>query len=179
MPDSPMFCAALLLALAAASILALLLGALLAAWLAMARFAARRAVLVVLGAPVAIPPGLAVALLAPHWLADDRLTAAVMLAAWAILAAPLALLLSHGPLAAAWAQLGRGLQSTGASRWQALGPLLASRRRALVVAWLAVLARGLGELALLPVAVAPLVPLAGAAVVALVAVWVSKKGVLS
>ena len=165
MPDSPMFCAALLLALAAASILALLLGALLAAWLAMARFAARRAVLVVLGAPVAIPPGLAVALLAPHWLADDRLTAAVMLAAWAI-------------LAAAWAQLGRGLQSTGASRWQALGPLLASRRRALVVAWLAVLARGLGELALLPVAVAPLVPLAGAAVVALVAVWVSKKGVL-
>ncbi len=181
MPDNLIFLAALLLALASATILALLLGALLAAWLAMARFAARRAVLVVLGALVAVPPGLAVALLAYHRVADDRLTAAAMLAAWAITAAPLALLLAHGPLAAGWARLGRGLQSAGASRWQALGPLLASQRRALAVAGLAVLARGLGELAaalalgLLPVPVAPLLPLGLAVVLGSVAVWLKAR----
>jgi tungstate transport system permease protein len=181
MPDSVVFCVAMLLALTAASILALVLGALLAAWLAMARFAARRALLVVLGALAAVPPGLAVALLAGHWAADDRLAAAAMLAAWAMLAAPLALLLTHGSLAAGWARHGRGLQSAGASRWQALGPLLASQRRALAVAWLAVLARGLGELAvalalgLLPVAVTPLLPLGLAVVLGGIAVWLKAR----
>jgi tungstate transport system permease protein len=173
MPDSLGIC----LLLIAASLLALVLGAGLAAWLAMARFAGRRVVLAVLGAGAAVPPGLALVLMAGR-------PAGLMLAAWVALAAPLALLLVHGPLAAGWARHGRGLQSAGVSRWQALRPLLTGQRRALAVAWLAVLARGLGEaaaalaLGLLPAVVPLVVPLGGAVVLGGVAVWVSKKAVL-
>lgn len=183
MPDSVVFCVAVLLALAAASLLALVLGAMLAAWLAMARFAARRALLMVLGALAAVPPGLAVAVLGPHWTTDERLAGATVLVAWAMLAAPLALLLIHGPLAASWARYGRALQSAGASRWQALGPLLVSQRRILAVAWLAMLARGLGELAAalalgwLPIPLAPLLPLGLAVVLGGVAVWLKARAV--
>ena len=135
-----------------ATLLAGSLGIALAALLALTRFPRRRALIVTLNALLGLPPvvvGLVLYLLLSHAGPFGGLgllfTPAAMVMAQTLLAFPIVAALAHRVLDAAWAIYGHDLQACGASRWQALGPLLAMSRRPLATALLAGFGRTVSE----------------------------------
>src|ERR1019366_2903376 len=124
----------------------------LAAVLALARFPGRRALVVAVNALLGLPPvvvGLAMYLLlsnaGPLGFLGLLFTPAAMVLAQAILATPIVAALAHRVLEARWAEFGRALQASGASRLQALPHLLAMSRRPLTTAVLAGFGRTISE----------------------------------
>ena len=128
------------------------LGIALAAALALTRFPLRGTLIVTLNALLGLPPvvvGLVLYLLlsyaGPLGGLGLLFTPAAMVLAQTLLAFPIVAALAHRVLDAAWATYGHDLQACGASRWQALGPLLAMSRRPLATALLAGFGRTVSE----------------------------------
>ncbi|MBN8891596.1 MAG: ABC transporter permease [Rhodospirillales bacterium 70-18] len=135
-----------------AALVAAVLGLGLAALLALTRFPGRRVLVVAVNALLGLPPvvvGLLLYLLLSHGGPLGGLgllfTPGAMVAAQAILATPIVAALAHRVLEADWVEYGRALQASGASRWQALWPLLGMGRRALATAVLAGFGRTVSE----------------------------------
>jgi tungstate transport system permease protein len=135
-----------------AAVLASVAGIPLAALLALTRFPGRRALVVAVNALLGLPPvvvGLAMYLLLSHagplGFLGLLFTPAAMVLAQAILATPIVAALAHRVLEARWAEYGRALQASGASRLQALPHLLAMSRRPLTTAVLAGFGRTISE----------------------------------
>src|SRR3954465_14602743 len=120
-----------LTATAAAALLGLPLGTLLAVW----RFPGRRAVIVLVNALLGLPPavvGLALYLLlsrsGPLGVFELLFTPAAMIIAQALLALPIVTGLSPRAIEELWAAYGDALTDLGASRWRAVPALLAMGR---------------------------------------------------
>jgi tungstate transport system permease protein len=137
----------------AATALATGVGLPLAAWLALARFPGRRALVLAANLLVGVPP--VVVGLALYWLLSGpgppgRLgllfTPAAMVLAEAALATPIVLSLAERALAARWSAYGRAYLACGAGRLRALPNLLAMSRRSLAIAVLLGFGRIVSEL---------------------------------
>ncbi len=150
-PFLPIIAFSLLVSLAA-TVLASLVGIPLAAMLALTRFPGRRALVVAVNALLGLPPvvvGLVIYVVlqrtGPLGSLGLLFTPAAMVVAQAILATPIVAALAHRILEARWAEFGRAMQASGASRIQALPHLLAMSRRPLTTAVLAGFGRCVSE----------------------------------
>jgi tungstate transport system permease protein len=124
----------------------------LAALLALVRFPGRGVLVVAVNALLGLPPvvvGLAMYLLlsnqGPLGSLGLLFTPGAMVLAQAILATPIVAALAHRILEVRWAEYGRALQASGASRVRALPHLLAMSRRSLATAVLAGFGRTVSE----------------------------------
>ncbi|HEV8680553.1 MAG TPA: ABC transporter permease [Stellaceae bacterium] len=135
-------------ATAAAAMLGLPCGAMLAIW----RFPGRRTLIVVVNALLGLPPavvGLALYLMLSHsgplgWL-GLLFTPAAMVVAQAILAFPIVTALTHRAAEDLWAEYGDALMDLGASKWRAVPVLIAMGRLNMLTAVLAGFGRTVSE----------------------------------
>lgn len=135
-------------ATAAASVLGLPLGTLLAIY----RFPGKRAVVVLINALLGLPPavvGLALYLLlsrsGPLGSFGLLFTPEAMVIAQTVLALPIVTALAHRAAEGLWAGFGEPLMDLGASRWRAVAALLAMGRLSMLTAVLAGLGRTTSE----------------------------------
>lgn len=135
-------------ATAAAAVIGLPLGTLLAIY----RFPGKRAVVVVINALLGLPPavvGLALYLLlsrsGPLGSFGLLFTPAAMVIAQTVLALPIVTALAHRTAEGLWAGFGEPLMDLGANRWRAVAALLAMGRLSMLTAVLAGLGRTTSE----------------------------------
>ena len=135
-------------ATAAAALLGLPLGALLAVW----RFPGRRALVVLVNALLGLPPavvGLALYLLlsrsGPLGFFGLLFTPAAMVIAQTVLALPIVTALAHRAAEGLWREFGEPLMDLGATRWRSVAALLAMGRLGMLTAVLAGLGRTMSE----------------------------------
>ena len=135
-----------------AALLAFLLGAPAGAWLAIARFPGRGAVLVLLNALLGLPPvvvGLIVYLLAsragPLGSLGLLFTPAAMVMAQTLLASPIVAALVHRTAEGLWSEYGDALRVDGAGTVRCVGTLLGMARAGLLTAFLSAFGRAIAE----------------------------------
>jgi tungstate transport system permease protein len=135
-----------------ASIVALLIGAPLGAWLAITRFRGRQVIIVLTNALLGLPPvvvGLALYLLlsrsGPLGSAGLLFTPTAMVIAQTLLATPIAVALVHRPSTLLWAEYGDLARTDGLSAARSVGLLLALGRASLLTAFLAGFGRAIAE----------------------------------
>ncbi len=137
-----------LTATAAAALLGLPLGALLAVW----RFPGRRALVVLVNALLGLPPavvGLALYLLlsrsGPLGFLGLLFTPEAMILAQTVLALPIVTALSHRAAEDLWREYGEPLMDLGATKWRSIAAFLAMGRLGMLTAVLAGLGRTMSE----------------------------------
>ena len=135
-----------------ATILSCAIGLPLGAWLAIRRFAGRRAVVATLNALMGLPPvtvGLAIYLLlsrgGPLGVLGLLYTPAAMIAAQVVIVTPLVASIAHQAVRELWAEYRDLLIAMNASPGQRIATLLRDGRRALLTAALAGFGRAVGE----------------------------------
>jgi tungstate transport system permease protein len=135
-----------------AGIIALLIGAPIGAWLAIARFPGRQAVIVLTNALLGLPPvvvGLALYLLlsrsGPLGSAGLLFTPAAMVIAQTLLATPIVVALVHRPASLLWLEYADLARSDGLSHLRSIGLLFALGRASLLTAFLAAFGRAIAE----------------------------------
>jgi tungstate transport system permease protein len=135
-----------------ASIVALLIGAPIGAWLAIARFRGRQVIIVLANALLGLPPvvvGLALYLLlsrsGPLGSAGLLFTPTAMVIAQTLLAAPIVVALVHRPSAPLWAEYGDLARTDGLSAIRSIALLFALGRASLLTAFLAAFGRAIAE----------------------------------
>ncbi len=135
-------------ATAAAALLGLPLGTLLAIW----RFPGRRALIVVVNALLGLPPavvGLALYLLlsrsGPLGSLGLLFTPEAMILAQTVLALPIITALAHRAAEGLWREFGEPLMDLGATKWRSVAALLAMGRLGMLTAVLAGLGRTMSE----------------------------------
>jgi len=135
-------------ATAAAALLGLPLGTLLAVW----RFPGRRVLVVLVNALLGLPPavvGLALYLLlsrsGPLGSLGLLFTPAAMILAQTVLALPIVTALSHRAAEDLWREYGEPLMDLGATKWRSIAALLAMGRLGMLTAVLAGLGRTMSE----------------------------------
>lgn len=135
-----------------ASVIALLIGAPLGAWLAITRFRGRQMVIVLTNAFLGLPPvvvGLALYLLlsrsGPLGAAGLLFTPAAMVIAQTVLATPIVVALVHRPSTLLWAEYADLAHTDGLSRPRSIALLFALGRSSLLTAFLAAFGRAIAE----------------------------------
>ena len=135
-------------ATAAAALLGLPLGTL----LAVSRFPGRRVLVVLVNALLGLPPavvGLALYLLlsrsGPLGFLELLFTPQAMILAQTVLALPIVTALSHRAAEGLWREYGEPLMDLGATKWRSVGSLLAMGRLGMLTAVLAGLGRTMSE----------------------------------
>jgi tungstate transport system permease protein len=135
-----------------AAIIALLIGAPFGAWLAIARFPGRQAVIVLTNALLGLPPvvvGLALYLLlsrsGPLGSAGLLFTPTAMVIAQMLLATPIVVALVHRPASLLWLEYADLARSDGLSNLRSIGLLFALGRASLLTAFLAAFGRAIAE----------------------------------
>jgi tungstate transport system permease protein len=135
-----------------ASIIALLIGAPFGAWLAIARFPGRQAIIVLTNALLGLPPvvvGVTLYLLlsrsGPLGFAGFLFTPAAMVIAQTLLATPIAVALVHRPSSQLWAEYGDLARIDGLSSLRSIALLFALGRASLMTAFLAAFGRTIAE----------------------------------
>jgi len=135
-----------------ASVIALAIGAPLGAWLAIARFPGRQAIIVITNALLGLPPvvvGLALYLLlsrsGPLGAAGLLFTPSAMIIAQVVLTTPIVISLVHRPATLLWAEYADLAQTDGLSHFRSLALLLALGRASLLTAFLAAFGRAIAE----------------------------------
>jgi len=135
-----------------ASVIALAIGAPLGAWLAIARFPGRQAIIVMTNALLGLPPvvvGLALYLLlsrsGPLGSAGLLFTPAAMVVAQTVLATPIVVALVHRPSTLLWAEYADLAHTDGLSRPRSIVLLFALGRSSLLTAFLAAFGRAIAE----------------------------------
>ncbi len=135
-------------ATAAAALLGLPLGTLLAIW----RFPGRRALIVVVNALLGLPPavvGLALYLVlsrsGPLGSLGLLFTPEAMILAQTVLALPIITALAHRAADGLWREFGEPLMDLGATKWRSVAALLAMGRLGMLTAVLAGLGRTMSE----------------------------------
>jgi len=135
-----------------ASIIALLIGAPFGAWLAIARFPARRAIIVITNAMLGLPPvvvGLVLYLLlsrsGPLGQAGLLFTPSAMIIAQTLLATPIVVALVHRPASLLWAEYADLARTDGLSNLRSIALLFALGRASLLTAFLAAFGRAIAE----------------------------------
>jgi tungstate transport system permease protein len=135
-----------------ASIVALLTGAPIGAWLAIARFPGRHALIVLTNAFLGLPPvvvGLALYLLlsrsGPLGSAGLLFTPTAMVIAQTLLATPIVVALVHRPSTLLWAEYGDLARMDGLSAVRSIALLFALGRASLLTAFLAAFGRAIAE----------------------------------
>ncbi|WP_426614557.1 ABC transporter permease [Bradyrhizobium sp. McL0616] len=135
-----------------ASIVALLIGAPIGVFLAIARFRGRQVIIVLTNALLGLPPvvvGLALYLLlsrsGPLGAAGLLFTPAAMVIAQTLLAAPIVVALVHRPATLLWAEYGDMARIDGLSTLRSIGLLFALGRTSLLTAFLAAFGRAIAE----------------------------------
>jgi tungstate transport system permease protein len=135
-----------------ASIIALLLGAPIGAWLAIVRFPGRQAIIVLTNALLGLPPvvvGLALYLLLSRsglfGSAGLLFTPVAMVIAQTLLATPIVVALVHRPSTLLWADYGDLARSDGLSVIRSVALLFALGRASLLTAFLAAFGRAIAE----------------------------------
>jgi tungstate transport system permease protein len=137
-----------LIATAAASLLGLPLGTLLAVW----RFPGRRALIIVVNALLGLPPAvvglvlyLALSRSGPLGFLGLLFTPEAMILAQIVLALPIITALSHRAAEGLWYEFGEPLMDLGATKWRSVAALLAMGRLGMLTAVLAGLGRTMSE----------------------------------
>ncbi|MCC8939613.1 Tungstate uptake system permease protein TupB [Bradyrhizobium ivorense] len=135
-----------------ASILALLIGAPIGAWLAIAKFRGRQVVIVLTNALLGLPPvvvGLALYLLlsrsGPLGPAGLLFTPAAMVIAQTLLATPIVVALVHRPSSLLWMEYRDLARTDGLSYVRSIALLFALGRASLLTAFLAAFGRAIAE----------------------------------
>ena len=135
-----------------ASLIALVIGAPFGAWLAIARFPGRQAIIVLTNALLGLPPvvvGLGLYLLlsrsGPLGSLGLLFTPGAMVLAQTVLATPIVVALTHRFMAGLWADYGDVLLMDGASRPRAVAVLLDMGRAGLVTVALTAFGRAIAE----------------------------------
>ena len=135
-----------------ASVVALLIGAPFGAWLAIARFPARRAIIVITNAMLGLPPvvvGLGLYLLlsrsGPLGPAGLLFTPSAMIIAQTLLATPIVVALVHRPASLLWAEYADLARTDGLSNLRSIALLFALGRSSLLTAFLAAFGRAIAE----------------------------------
>jgi tungstate transport system permease protein len=135
-----------------ASIIALLIGAPIGAWLAMVRFRGRELIIVLTNALLGLPPvvvGLVLYILlsrsGPFGSAGLLFTPTAMVVAQTLLAAPIIVALVHRPATLLWAEYGDLARVDGLSTIRSIALLLALGRASLLTAFLAGFGRAIAE----------------------------------
>jgi tungstate transport system permease protein len=137
-----------LTATAAAALVGLPLGTL----LAVARFPGRRALVILVNGLLGLPPavvGLMLYLLlsrsGPLGFLGMLFTPEAMILAQAVLALPIITALSHRTAEGLWHEFGEPLMDLGATKWRSIGALLAMGRLSMLTAVIAGLGRAMSE----------------------------------
>ncbi|MBR0798710.1 ABC transporter permease [Bradyrhizobium jicamae] len=135
-----------------ASIVALLIGAPIGAWLAISRFRGRQLVIVLTNALLGLPPvvvGLALYILlsrsGPLGSAGLLFTPTAMVIAQTLLATPIVVALVHRPSTLLWAEYSDLARTDGLSRLRSIALLFALGRASLLTAFLAAFGRAIAE----------------------------------
>jgi tungstate transport system permease protein len=135
-----------------ASLVALIIGAPIGAWLAITRFRGRQVVIVLTNALLGLPPvvvGLALYLLlsrsGPLGSAGLLFTPIAMIVAQTLLAAPIVVALVHRPSVLLWAEYADLAHTDGLSRPRIIALLFALGRSSLLTAFLAAFGRAIAE----------------------------------
>jgi tungstate transport system permease protein len=135
-----------------ASVIALMIGAPIGAWLAIARFPGRQAIIVITNALLGLPPvvvGLGLYLLlsrsGPFGAAGLLFTPSAMVIAQTLLATPIVVALVHRPASLLWAEYADLARTDGLSHWRSIGLLFALGRGSLLTAFLAAFGRAIAE----------------------------------
>ena len=135
-----------------ASLVALIIGAPIGAWLAITRFRGRQVVIVLTNALLGLPPvvvGLALYLLlsrsGPLGSAGLLFTPIAMIIAQTLLAAPIVVALVHRPSVLLWAEYADLAHTDGLSRPRSIALLFALGRSSLLTAFLAAFGRAIAE----------------------------------
>jgi tungstate transport system permease protein len=135
-----------------ASVIALALGAPFGAWLAIARFRGRHAIIVLTNAFLGLPPvvvGLALYLLLSRsgslGPAGLLFTPAAMVIAQTLLATPIVVALVHRPASLLWAEYADLARMDGLSKSRSIALLFALGRPSLLTAFLAAFGRAIAE----------------------------------
>jgi tungstate transport system permease protein len=135
-----------------ASIVALLIGAPIGAWLAIVRFRGRQAIIVLTNAMLGLPPvvvGLALYLLlsrsGPLGAAGLLFTPSAMVVAQTVLATPIVVALVHRPSSLLWAEYRDLARTDGLSSARSIGLLFALGSASLLTAFLAAFGRAIAE----------------------------------
>ena len=135
-----------------ASIVALLIGAPIGAWLAIVRFRGRQAIIVLTNAMLGLPPvvvGLALYLLlsrsGPLGSAGLLFTPSAMVVAQTVLATPIVVALVHRPSSLLWAEYRDLARTDGLSSARSVALLFALGRASLLTAFLAAFGRAIAE----------------------------------
>ena len=135
-----------------ASIVALLIGAPIGAWLAIARFRGRQVIVVLINAFLGLPPvvvGLALYLLlsrsGPLGSAGLLFTPTAMVIAQTLLATPIVVALVHRPSTLLWAEYGDLARTDGLSAVRSIALLFALGRASMLTAFLAAFGRAIAE----------------------------------
>jgi tungstate transport system permease protein len=135
-----------------ASIVALLIGAPIGAWLAIAKFRGREAIVVLTNALLGLPPvvvGLVLYLLlsrsGPLGSAGLLFTPTAMVIAQTLLATPIVVALVHRPATLLWAEYGDLARIDGLSVVRSIGLMFAVGRASLLTAFLAAFGRAIAE----------------------------------
>lgn len=135
-----------------ASVVALLIGAPIGAFLAISRFRGRQVVIVLTNALLGLPPvvvGLALYLLlsrsGPLGAAGLLFTPMAMVIAQTLLATPIVVALVHRPASLLWAEYGDLARIDGLSTLRSIGLLFALGRTSLLTAFLAAFGRAIAE----------------------------------
>jgi tungstate transport system permease protein len=135
-----------------ASLVALIIGAPIGAWLAITRFRGRQVVIVLTNALLGLPPvvvGLALYLLlsrsGPLGSAGLLFTPTAMVIAQTLLATPIVVALVHRPSVLLWAEYADLAHTDGLSRPRSIALLFALGRASLLTAFLAAFGRAIAE----------------------------------
>jgi tungstate transport system permease protein len=135
-----------------ASLIALVIGAPLGAWLAISRFRGRQALIVLANALLGLPPvvaGLVIYLLlsrsGPLGFAGLLFTPSAMIIAQVILTVPIVISLVHRPASLLWAEYADLARIDGLSGLRSLALLFALGRASLLTAFLAAFGRAIAE----------------------------------
>jgi tungstate transport system permease protein len=135
-----------------AALIALVIGAPIGAWLAIARFPGRQAIIVLTNALLGLPPvvvGLVLYLLlsrsGPLGSASLLFTPSAMVIAQTLLAAPIVVALVHRPASLLWNEYADLARTDGLSSLRSIGLLFALGRSSLLTAFLAAFGRAIAE----------------------------------
>jgi tungstate transport system permease protein len=135
-----------------ASLIAMAIGAPLGATLAISRFRARQAIIVLANALLGLPPvvaGLAIYLLlsrsGPFGFAGLLFTPAAMIIAQVVLTTPIVVALVHRPCALLWAEYADLMRTDGLSKVRIIQQLFLLGRASLLTAFLAAFGRAIAE----------------------------------
>src|SRR5882757_3968252 len=135
-----------------ASLIALVIGAPLGAWLAISRFRGRQALIVLANALLGLPPvvaGLAIYLLlsrsGPLGFAGLLFTPSAMIIAQTVLTVPIVISLVHRPASLLWAEYADLARTDGLSHLRCMTLLFSLGRASLLTAFLAAFGRAIAE----------------------------------